>query len=63
MTTIQKFEDALESSNGQYDVLNPSEDVIVMVRRGPPHSVRYSWRAYVPGPAQTPSSLVLPARR
>ena len=31
MTTIQKFEDALEVSNGRFDVLNPSEDVIVMV--------------------------------
>ena len=31
MTTIQKFEDALEVSNGQFDVLNPSDDVIVMV--------------------------------
>ena len=31
MTTIQKFEDALTTSKGRLDVLNPSEDVVVMV--------------------------------
>ena len=31
MTTIQKFEDALATPDGQLDELNPSEDVVVMV--------------------------------
>ena len=31
MTTIQKFEDAVTFPGGQLEVLNPSEDVIVMV--------------------------------
>ena len=31
MTTIQKFEDALTTPEGELDVLNPSEDVLVMV--------------------------------
>lgn len=31
MTTIQKFEDALKTSQGRLDVLNPSDDVVVMV--------------------------------
>ena len=31
MTTIQKFEDAVSYPDGQLDVLNPSEDVVVMV--------------------------------
>ena len=31
MTTIQKFEDVLGYPDGQFDVLNPSEDVVVMV--------------------------------
>ena len=31
MTTIQKFEDAVGYPDGQLDVLNPSEDVVVMV--------------------------------
>ena len=31
MTTIQKFEEALDSPGGRLDVLNPSEDVVVMV--------------------------------
>ena len=31
MTTIQKFEEALNASGGPLDVLNPSEDVVVMV--------------------------------
>ena len=31
MTTIQKFEDAVGFPDGQLDVLNPSEDVVVMV--------------------------------
>ena len=31
MTTIQKFEDALNADDGELDVLNPSENVIVMV--------------------------------
>ena len=31
MTTIQKFEDALEAPKGRLDVLNPSEHVVVMV--------------------------------
>ena len=31
MTTIQKFEDALTAPEGEIDVLNPSENVIVMV--------------------------------
>ena len=31
MTTIQKFEDALTTSTGSLEVLNPSENVIVMV--------------------------------
>ena len=31
MTTIQKFEDALTAPEGELDVLNPSENVIVMV--------------------------------
>ena len=31
MTTIQKFEDAVTCPGGQLEVLNPSEDVIVMV--------------------------------
>ena len=31
MTTIQKFEEALTASEGKLDVLNPSEDVLVMV--------------------------------
>ena len=31
MTTIQKFEDALTTSKGRLDVLNPSEQVVVMV--------------------------------
>ena len=31
MTTIQKFEDAVGYPDGQPDVLNPSEDVVVMV--------------------------------
>ena len=31
MTTIQKFEDALNAPQGELDVLNPSENVIVMV--------------------------------
>ena len=31
MTTIQKFEDALNTDDGELDVLNPSQDVIVMV--------------------------------
>ena len=31
MTTIQKFEDAVNFPGGQLDVLNPSEDVVVMV--------------------------------
>ena len=31
MTTIQKFEDALTTPDGELDVLNPSEDVLIMV--------------------------------
>ena len=31
MTTIQKFEDALTTPHGELDVLNPSEDVLIMV--------------------------------
>ena len=31
MTTIQKFEEALTAPEGELDVLNPSEDVLVMV--------------------------------
>ena len=31
MTTIQKFEEALTTPEGKLDVLNPSEDVLVMV--------------------------------
>ena len=31
MTTIQKFEEALTAPEGKLDVLNPSEDVLVMV--------------------------------
>ena len=31
MTTIQKFEDALTTPTGSWDVLNPAENVIVMV--------------------------------
>ena len=31
MTTIQKFEDAVGYPDGQLDLLNPSEDVVVMV--------------------------------
>ncbi len=31
MTTIQKFEEALTTPNGELDVLNPSEDVLIMV--------------------------------
>ena len=31
MTTIQKFEEALTTPEGELDVLNPSEDVLVMV--------------------------------
>ncbi len=31
MTTIQKFEEALNAPEGERDVLNPSEDVLVMV--------------------------------
>ena len=31
MTTIQKFEDAVNFPGGQLEVLNPSEDVVVMV--------------------------------
>ena len=31
MTTIQKFEDALETSSGRLDVLNASDNVVVMV--------------------------------
>ena len=31
MTTIQKFEEALVAPDGWLDVLNPSENVIVMV--------------------------------
>ena len=31
MTTIQKFEEALTTPNGELDVLNPSENVLVMV--------------------------------
>ena len=31
MTTIQKFEEALTTPNGELDVLNPSENVLIMV--------------------------------
>ena len=31
MTTVQKFEDALDTPEGEVEVLNPSENVIVMV--------------------------------
>ncbi len=31
MTTIQKFEEALKLPDADMDVLNPSEDAIVMV--------------------------------
>ena len=52
MTTIQKFEDALETPSGRLDVLNASEHVVVMVGRGAPHAVRDAGRADVEGAAE-----------
>ena len=53
MTTIQKFEEALEAPEGKLDVLNASEDVVVMVDEAPSDAVRHPRRALCLMPCPT----------
>ena len=62
MTTIQKFEDALTVPGGDLDVLNPSDNVIVMVDEA--HRTQYGilGSRISPGRCPTPYLLGSPAR-
>ena len=52
MTTIQKFEESLTTTDGKLDVLSDSGNVFIMVDERAPHPVRRAGQPEVPGPAQ-----------